>query len=108
MPNEISASINIPNTNSVELRAREQQRLRQQTEQRPVEADVAEPVDNSDNQVRRAEALEQLERGELRVQRDDNSDLNLQTQRALAEFNNIEQNEQQRDISQILGIDTFA
>ncbi|NVJ62335.1 MAG: hypothetical protein HWE27_18250 [Gammaproteobacteria bacterium] len=63
--------------------------------------------DQRSDQVRRAEAIEQVEQRAALVRRDDNSELSRSARQAIDRFSSINATNQP-DPSEILGIDTFA
>jgi hypothetical protein len=68
-----------------------------------------QPVDNpSVDPVRRAEAVQQLESNNLRIRRDDNSDLTFRARQAVDRFTEINDQQHRQDVSELLGIDIFA
>ncbi len=96
------------NLSDVRVRNQQQQRAQEEQERRDVVREQESTQQNNDTQVRRAEALQQLERENFRVRRDDDSELNFQARRAVDTFNQINENNNRQDISELLGIDTFA
>lgn len=111
MPVEINAASGFinPNQNSVSNN-RAQLEREQQVRQQP-EAAVREAETESDREqteTRRAQAVQQLESESTRVRRDDNSDLNFRAQQAVNRFNEVNDQQQRQDVSELLGIDIFA
>ncbi|MEE4245364.1 MAG: hypothetical protein V2I33_08125 [Kangiellaceae bacterium] len=56
----------------------------------------------------RSNAIEQVEQQNLRIRRDDDSELNFQARQAISRFNDVEGQAGRQDASEVLGIDLFA
>lgn len=91
--------------NNQQQRQLQQERNNQQARQ----AEDTQPTqDDRDIQSRRAEAVQQLEEQQNRIRRDDDSDLSFQARQALNRFNEVSQQDQNVNASEVLGIDIFA
>lgn len=90
------------------LAERRQQLEEERNNRENTQAQSAPSVnDQRSDQIRRAEAIEQVEQRAALIRRDDNSDLSRSARQAVEQFNAINATSRP-DPSEILGIDTFA